>query len=61
MSADGAHPFRIKKNKRQGIVKEQISFQMQKICNVLASKLQPVKTFKGNEMLLYRRGVLVGN
>ena len=41
---DGAQNFRIEKYKRQRIKR-----------NVLASKLRPVKTFRGEKMLLYKR------
>ena len=53
MSPDKAQNFRLKK-KRQGIMKVQISFQMQKKNNVLASKLRLVKTFRGEKMVLCR-------
>ena len=58
---DEAHPFRIKNNKQQGIICEGINKLPRKKRNALASKLRPVKLFKGDKILLYMRGVLVVN
>ena len=49
-STNEAQNYRIEEIKLQGIVEELISFQMQKKKRyVLALKLRPVKTFKGEK------------